>query len=177
MYHCCKRETSQHCWWSSGPRKISILGCSQYPPLIIPDKHHQHKKTYKILVNKASQEGDRLSSFSLPLSLSVCAGKFSSEPRFTALIMNFSPSSHSGNILVGEMGNGTWRAQRGVQLCLCLIVLVLVLHWNDFMWRDFISPPAYWWWQGKENGKKGSLNLSFTVLSNKPAKISLSSKD
>lgn len=70
---CCERETSRHCWWLSGPQKISIWGCFQYLSLYEPDKHHQHKKTYKILVNKGSWEGGRLSSFSLQLSLCVQA--------------------------------------------------------------------------------------------------------
>lgn len=53
--------------------KISISGCSQYLSLCKPEKHHQHKTPYKILVNKASWKGDRLSSFSLLLSLCMQA--------------------------------------------------------------------------------------------------------
>lgn len=66
---CWERETSRHCLWLSGPQKVSVQGCSGYLSLCKPDKHHRHKKTYKILVNKGSWEGDRLSSFSLLLSL------------------------------------------------------------------------------------------------------------
>lgn len=105
------------------PEILSLYGCFQYLSLCKPNMNHQHTKAYKIQVNKACQERDRLSFLSLPPSLCMQA-KFSTEPGFTALIMNFSPSSRSVTIFTGEMESRT-------QACIVRCTAVLPVNCTD----------------------------------------------
>lgn len=114
--------------------------------------NHQHTKAYKIQVNKACQERDRLSFLSLPPSLCMQA-KFSTEPGFTALIMNFSPSSRSVTIFTGEMESRT-------QACIVRCTAVLPVNCTDsgpslswFHAKGFYLPP-YCLWQAKKERKR-----------------------